>query len=488
LFFEDFGNTAPSNTPFPNVSNYTGFSKSGAGAENVVYQSDGNITIRSTLPSNFTGASRGSNVFIAGAGGSFFVRNIETLGSSSFLLSFGVNAPIGAFSVAYQVNGTDAWVNLDAETPSSNWNLIEGLHFSLPDKTHLFHLRFTALETSLGVRFDDIRVLTTNAPKHLKISRGKLAGKDVISIVGTYEGIIFFCDRRNGEWSDWSVTDQKKTNIALSGKANKVIKGGMKLTDLVVGDFVGSMKIDTSWIPTPETITGIRYIYVYFLNQEQTEEFELEIWWDGERGILFSSFGRLFDNGQWLLDETPAINMYVHGIWVFDNLDFIENELPISAVKNTPIEAIEFVDMVIDLIDVDRALHESVGVLRNDILRRTDEQSGVWTPRGNIPSNAGGGAISNATGVWHRIGRRIFFSGRFLIPPITNNFTLTVLGIPFSVRVISQFIVSITDNPLPTAFPIPIYRGDAGSGTQLIIRIDSSENTRWINVDGNYER
>ena len=161
LFFEDFGVSAPSGAPFPNVTDYTGFRTSGAGASEVFYSSEGGIvSVRSNSQSNFPDASGGSNVMLASTGASFLINDIGACGAENLILSFGSNQTDDILTVAYQIEGSSQWNVIDYEKDTSNWGLVEGLEITLPEGTNTFSLRFTAGPTQFGTRMDDIRIVT----------------------------------------------------------------------------------------------------------------------------------------------------------------------------------------------------------------------------------------------------------------------------------------------------------------------------------------
>jgi len=163
IYNETFGTTAVQNgTAWPAVADYTGYSKTGAGAAQVTYTADGGaVTLRTNSPSSgYAGASGSVNAMMAASGASLIVNDIATCGATSLSLSFGSNEINDNLAVAYKINGTSNWVPISYTKPSATWGLTSALVINLPLGTNTIKLKFTAAATTFGTRVDDITLTT----------------------------------------------------------------------------------------------------------------------------------------------------------------------------------------------------------------------------------------------------------------------------------------------------------------------------------------
>jgi len=165
IYNETFGTTAvQTGTTWPAVADYTGYSKTGAGAAQVTYTAEGGaVTLRTNSPSSgYVGASGSVNALLAASGASLIVNDIATCGATTLSLSFGSNEIDANLAVAYKINGTSNWVPISYTKPSATWGLTGGLAINLPSGANTIKLKFTAAVTQYGTRVDDITLTTTN--------------------------------------------------------------------------------------------------------------------------------------------------------------------------------------------------------------------------------------------------------------------------------------------------------------------------------------
>ena len=164
IFNETFGTTAVQNgTAWPSVSEYTGYNKTGAGAAQVTYSTEGTVTIRTNSPSSgYTGASGSCNAMMAASGASLIINDIATCGATNLYLSFGSNETNTTLSVTYKINGTSQWIPISYGKTTSSWGLVSS-RINLPAGANTIKLKFTAIATQYGTRVDDITLKTSDA-------------------------------------------------------------------------------------------------------------------------------------------------------------------------------------------------------------------------------------------------------------------------------------------------------------------------------------
>ena len=165
IYKEDFGTSAVQDgTQWPNITAYQGFNKTGAGSTSVTYSSEvGLVTLRTNSPSSgYTGASGSVNAMMATGGAALLVNDIAVCGARNLVLSFGSNQTSEVLKVAYRINGTTQWVELEYEKYTENWDLVDSVLITLPETANTIKLRFTAGTTQFGTRIDDIKITTTD--------------------------------------------------------------------------------------------------------------------------------------------------------------------------------------------------------------------------------------------------------------------------------------------------------------------------------------
>ena len=161
---ETFGTTATQNSTWPSVAEYTGYSKTGAGAAQVTYTAEGGaVSVRTnSVSSGYEGASGSCNAMMAAMGASLLINDIATCGATSLNLSFGSNETNYTLAVAYKINGTSNWVAIPYTKATTGWELVSDLKITLPAGTNTIKLKFNAGTTAFGTRVDDITITTTN--------------------------------------------------------------------------------------------------------------------------------------------------------------------------------------------------------------------------------------------------------------------------------------------------------------------------------------
>jgi Carbohydrate binding domain. len=161
LYAENFGNAATT-SPWPSITEYTGFQTTGNGAAEVKYTSEGGmVSVRGNSSSNYSGASGECNAMMAAAGASLIINDIATCGAKKLLLSFGSNQVNDTLIVSYKVNGTDNWIPISYTKTTNTWELVENLEINIATGNTI-KLKFAASRTQYGVRVDDIKITTTD--------------------------------------------------------------------------------------------------------------------------------------------------------------------------------------------------------------------------------------------------------------------------------------------------------------------------------------
>lgn len=162
IFSESFGTTAPSASPYPAVSAYTGYQN----AAPIVFSGTSSIRTSGTL-SNYVGASAGSHVYMgvtSSVGQIFQVDgiNTSTFQSANLVLSFGYlknGTSNPQLVVEVSTNGT-TWTPVTfTDNTNTSWNLVTLPTGSIPSSSTL-SIRFTNPSTASGqIRLDDIKLV-----------------------------------------------------------------------------------------------------------------------------------------------------------------------------------------------------------------------------------------------------------------------------------------------------------------------------------------
>lgn len=165
IFSESFGTTAPTASPFPAVSAYTGYQN----AAPIVFSGTSSVRTSGTL-SNYVGASGSSHVYMgvtASVGQVFQIDGINTSAfqSANLVLSFGYLKNGSAnpqLVVEVSTNGT-TWTPITfTDNTNTSWNLVTITPGSIPASSTL-SIRFTNPSTTSGqIRLDDVKLVNAS--------------------------------------------------------------------------------------------------------------------------------------------------------------------------------------------------------------------------------------------------------------------------------------------------------------------------------------
>lgn len=165
IFSESFGTTAPTASPFPAVSAYTGYQN----AAPIVFSGTSSVRTSGTL-SNYVGASGSSHVYMgvtSSVGQVFQIDgiNTSTFQSANLVLSFGYLKNGSAnpqLVVEVSTNGT-TWTPITfTDNTNTSWNLVTITPGSIPVSSTL-SIRFTNPSTASGqIRLDDIKLVNAS--------------------------------------------------------------------------------------------------------------------------------------------------------------------------------------------------------------------------------------------------------------------------------------------------------------------------------------
>ena len=169
VFNETFGTSAQSGTPllWPTIGDFTGFVTTGFNnnQQAVTFTAGvgGRVDVRTNQVSIGSG---GANVmFSANDGGTLYIDNIYVCGTRNLLLSFATNRESSEISVAYRADGTGDWSSpLLFDKTTTTWGWVNDLPIHLPAGANTVSLRFTAGNTPMGARIDDVTIITYDTP------------------------------------------------------------------------------------------------------------------------------------------------------------------------------------------------------------------------------------------------------------------------------------------------------------------------------------
>ena len=170
IYSENFGTTAPTGTPYPNVSAFTGYQNSSP----ITYA--GTAEIRQSTPSNYTGASGVDNVFfqttVSNPTLTISGINTSSVNSSNLEMSLGHYKGNTASSNELKIEVADltvttpVWTQLNYSratgSGTSTWMVIIPSG-TIPSTTNL-GVRFTNTITSTNFRIDDVKIYDKFAP------------------------------------------------------------------------------------------------------------------------------------------------------------------------------------------------------------------------------------------------------------------------------------------------------------------------------------
>ena len=183
IYFETFGSADASDKPL--ISTYTGWTKSGSGADEVTYTSTGNVSIRNSgkLSAGYDGASGENKCFLGTNNPAFMINKIKTGGAQKLQLTFGGSYSKNTngeydntfytdkFHVSLSADGT-AWVPVEytIEQADQYW-VFATSDFTLKNAATYLYVKFAADETSVFA-IDDVRVAAGEGGTEIDLGEG----------------------------------------------------------------------------------------------------------------------------------------------------------------------------------------------------------------------------------------------------------------------------------------------------------------------------
>lgn len=184
VYKETFGTEGGSATPYPTVTDYTGWDKSGDGSANVTYEGQ-NAQLRNSSPSNnqYSGyeGSGGTNLYFSATPNDFIVKEIALPEDvTSFSLTFGayIYNPTSAspyyttYEVALSADGqkwTDPVPFEMTFVADKSWNLATS-KFKFDKYYEKLYIKFSAV--SGNNRIDDVTLSTGNGGTEVNLEAG----------------------------------------------------------------------------------------------------------------------------------------------------------------------------------------------------------------------------------------------------------------------------------------------------------------------------
>ena len=256
LYAEDFGNAVTA-SPWPSVTEYTGFKTTGNGAASVKYTSEvGMVSVRGNSPSNYSDASGECNAMMAAGGASLIINDIATCGAKKLVLSFGSNQVNDTLIVSYKVNGTSNWIPVSYTKTTNTWGLVENLEINIA-AGNTIKLKFAASRTQYGVRVDDIKITTTDEvgapvidPDGGTTNPGN--NPDPVSVLSedfesftTGTGDAYFSKQADNKgWNGFTVTGTLEPDLRVYGD-NKYVQFSAHRTNITTQD------VQEMWLVSP---------------------------------------------------------------------------------------------------------------------------------------------------------------------------------------------------------------------------------------------
>jgi hypothetical protein len=206
IYSENFGTTAPSASPYPAVTTYTGYQNSSAP---IAYTGSSSVRASGTL-SNQVGASGGSHVYMgvtSSVGQNFQISGINTSASlsSDMQLSFGYlksSIANSQMTVEVSTNGT-IWTPLTfTDNTTTSWTLVTISGSQIPSSTSL-SIRFTNPSTvsSAQIRLDDVKLAAVSASCTLVLGTPAIACVASTSALDNYTVTIPFTGGGTGTYA-----------------------------------------------------------------------------------------------------------------------------------------------------------------------------------------------------------------------------------------------------------------------------------------------
>ncbi len=242
VYSENFGTIAPSASPYPLVTVYTGFQNTTP----ITYTGTSSVRSSGTLSTGYNGASGGSHLFISvttGVGQVFQIDGIDTSAytSANLQLSFGYlksSAASVALVVEKSTDGTNWSPITFTDNTNGSWNLVTVAGGQIPSSTTL-SLRLTNPSTATTnapqLRVDDIKVSNVNASCTLVLGVATTLCDASTSGLDTYTTTIPYTGGGSGSYT---ITPSSGTvggdNPGTVAAGNIVISGVTESTNLTV--------------------------------------------------------------------------------------------------------------------------------------------------------------------------------------------------------------------------------------------------------------
>jgi len=242
VYSENFGTIAPSASPYPLVTVYTGFQNTTP----ITYTGTSSVRSSGTLSNGYNGASGGSHLFISvttGVGQVFQIDGIDTSAytSANLQLSFGYlksSAASVALVVEKSTDGTNWSPITFTDNTNGSWNLVTVAGGQIPSSTTL-SLRLTNPSTATSnfpqFRVDDIKVSNVNSSCTLSLGAATTVCDVFTTGIDTYTTTIPFTGGGSGSYtitpSSGAVSGD---NPGSAATGNIIITGVNKGTNLSV--------------------------------------------------------------------------------------------------------------------------------------------------------------------------------------------------------------------------------------------------------------
>jgi len=242
VYYENFGTAAPSSSPYPLVTAYTGFQNTAP----ITYSGTGSVRSSGIASTGYNGASGGSHVFIsvtAGVGQVFQIDGINTAAynSADLQLSFGYlksSAASVALVVEKSTDGTNWSPITFTDNTTGSWTLVTVTGGQIPASATL-SLRLTNPSTATTnppqFRVDDLKVSSVNASCTLALGVATAVCDASTTGIDTYTTTIPFTGGGSGNYtitpSSGSVSGD---NPGTAATGNIIITGVNEGVNLVV--------------------------------------------------------------------------------------------------------------------------------------------------------------------------------------------------------------------------------------------------------------
>ena len=221
IYSENFGTTAPTTTPYPTVSAFTGYQNSSP----ITYA--GTAEIRQSTPSNYTGASGVDNVFfqttVSNPTLTISGINTSSVNSSNLEMSLGHYKGNTASSNELKIEVADltvttpVWTQLNYSratgSGTSTWMVIIPSG-TIPSTTNL-GVRFTNTITSTNFRIDDVKIYDKFAP--VISTNSSLSFNNVIANETSYSKALTFTGTNLTVAPTYSINGPDATMFSATG-------------------------------------------------------------------------------------------------------------------------------------------------------------------------------------------------------------------------------------------------------------------------------